>query len=50
MVGEGAMWSADQKQAWVLRDGKKGGAISLEEANAIAERVGLPAPLETFTV
>ena len=43
-VGEGAKWSADRQTAWRVQDGKCGDEISLEEAAAIAGRVGLPAP------
>ena len=42
--GEGAMWSADRRTAWRLRDGEEGGEISLEEARRIAEAVGEPVP------
>ena len=42
--GEGARWSADGQTAWLLWDGKKVGRISLEEAAAVAARVGEPVP------
>ena len=43
-VGEAAQWSADGRTAWRVQDGARGEAISLEEAAAIAARVGLPVP------
>ena len=43
-VGEGARWSADRQTAWRLQDGTPVKEISLEEASAIAGRVGLPVP------
>ena len=42
--GRGARWSADGQTAWRLRDGKKAKEISLAEARAIAERLGLSPP------
>ena len=43
-VGEAAGWSADGRTAWRVQDGAPVEAISLEEAAAIAARVGLPVP------
>mmetsp|Transcript_41429 Transcript_41429/g.83063 ORF Transcript_41429/g.83063 Transcript_41429/m.83063 type:complete len:180 (-) Transcript_41429:284-823(-) len=43
-VGEGAMWSPDRQRAWKLQDGEPMGEITLEEAAAIAGRVGEPVP------
>ena len=43
-IGEGAMWSADGQTAWRLRDGQPVETIYLEEARAIAARVGEPLP------
>ena len=43
-VGEGARWSTDRMQAWELQDGKPGSSISLDEAAAIAGRIGLAVP------
>ena len=43
-VGEGARWSADGKTAWRLTDGEPVETISLQEAAAIAARVGEPVP------
>ena len=34
----------DRRSAWRLKSGKKSGKITLEEAKAIAARVGLPVP------
>ena len=43
--GEGAMWSADRRVAWrIVRDGEYVEEISLEEARAVAARVGEPVP------
>ena len=44
-VGEGVHWTADRQTAWRLQDGKcVGEAISPEEAQKVAERLGLPVP------
>ena len=43
-IGEGARWSSDRRTAWRLKDGNKGGKISLAEAVQIARRLGLPVP------
>ena len=43
-VGEGAKWSATGKTTWRLQDGKPGSSISLDEAAAIAGRIGLAVP------
>ena len=43
-VGQGVKWSADRAQAWELQDGKPGSSISLDEAAAIAGRIGLAVP------
>ena len=42
--GEGVRFSSDRRSAWRLESGKKSGKITLEEAKAIAARVGLPVP------
>ena len=43
--GEGARWDADRTRAWRLADGEiDGDRISLEEAAAIAARLGLSVP------
>ena len=39
---EGAIWSADRARAWRLQaDGSQGGELSLDEARAIAARLGV---------
>jgi len=43
-VGEAAKWSADGQRACRFQDGEPVEEISLEEARAIAARVGVPAP------
>jgi hypothetical protein len=49
-VGEGAMWSSDQRTAWrIVDDGKYVEEISLAAARAIAEKIGEPVPYESFT-
>ena len=44
LVGEGVIWLADRKTAWRILDGAAVEEVSLEEAAAIAARVGLPVP------
>jgi hypothetical protein len=44
-VGEGVLWEADGRSAWLLQDGKEEETISLEEAERIVERLGLPMPV-----
>ena len=42
---EGAIWSADRQTAWrVELDGSQGAEISLDEARAMAEKIGLNVP------
>ena len=43
-VGSGVHWSADRQTAWRLLDGAKVAEISLDEARALAARIGLPVP------
>ena len=40
-VGDAAVWSADRKQAWLIKDGRLEDVteISLEEAGKVAERI-----------
>lgn len=48
-VGEGVMWSADQRQAWkIVNDGREVEEVSLLEARNIATRVGEPVPVRTW--
>lgn len=42
--GEGVRFSSDRRTAWRLKNGKKSGKITFEEAKAIAAEVGLPVP------
>ena len=42
--GEGVQWSADRSKAWRLDYGDPEVEITLEEADAIAARIGLPMP------
>ena len=43
--GEGAMWSGDRRVAWrIVQDGLEVAEITLEEARAIAARIGEPVP------
>ena len=44
-VGEGVLWEADGRSAWQLQDGKEEETISLEEAERLVERLGLPMPV-----
>jgi hypothetical protein len=43
-TGDGALWSADRRQAWQLIDGEPHAAISLERARELAALVGMPEP------
>ena len=44
-VGEGVLWEADGRSAIQMEDGKEEKTISLEEAERLVERLGLPMPV-----
>ena len=44
MVGEGVGWSPDGQMAWRLRDGEPQAEVSLDEARALAAKIGVPVP------
>jgi hypothetical protein len=43
-VGEGVRWSADGLRAWRMVEGRQREPIPVEEAAAVAERLGLAVP------
>ena len=45
-VGEGVRWSADRSQVWQLQAGRAVKEIELTEAEAFAEALGFPAPVQ----
>lgn len=49
-AGEGARWAVDRQMAWRLHAGEVVDEISLEEAAAIAERLGEPVPPQVSAV
>jgi len=49
-TGDGVGWSADRQEAYALKDGKKSGDVTLQEAKLMAARMGQPVPLQVTHV